>query len=332
MPMIMRSVSTSFFIITLCLISSSNGTVSAAGPRSEAPANCALYKIPTDLKQKGFIFAQERIPAHRDDIRRRLEFQINFLLLDARSVLTDWLQRLPRYSWIFSEIFKDEGTPEEFIFLAPVITGLDPRRSPPDDGVGIWNIKGLCSKKKDGVELTKSKWHDDRQDLELSTRCFASRIRDLKSTLGSWQLAAAAYISSESAIKDLMESWKAESIWDVPLPDETEELLCRWIALAIITGRSEEFGLKYKPFEPLSYDEVSGLKLKKDLPVSEISLALGVSPLYVMDLNPKIKVAEGKLPAKNRRGIIEHKLATPKGRGWKLVKYLKRNGYLAKKK
>ncbi len=328
----MRSLSTFFFIIALCLIWSFIETVSAAGPRSEGSAKCVLYKIPSDLTKKGFVFAEERIPAHRADVRDRIEFQINFLLLDARSVVTDWLQRLPRYSWIFSEVFKGEKTPEEFIYLAPIITGLDPRRSPPDDGVGIWNLKGLCSKKKDGVELTKSKWHDDRQDLELSTRCFASRIKALKSTLGSWQLAAAAYISSESDIKDLMKNWKAESIWDVPLPDETEELLCRWIALVIISGRSEEFGLKYKPFEPLSYDEVSGLKLKKDLPVSEISLALGVSPLYVMDLNPKIKVAEGKLPAKNKRGIIEHKLATPKGRGWKLVKYLKRNGYLAKKK
>jgi membrane-bound lytic murein transglycosylase D len=304
----------------------------AAGPRIEAGSVCKRYHIPENLIPRGFRFAGETVPVNRWDVRERITFQINFLLLDARSVLTDWLQRLPRYAWIFREVFAKQDVPEEFIFLAPVISGLDPRRSPPDDGVGVWNLKGICSRKKHGVTLTKSKWHDDRQDLELSTQCFAARIKKLKSSLGGWIEAAAAYISSKSEIKDSMKQWEVKSIWDYPLDDDTQELICRWIALAVISGRSKDYGLEFKPDEPLSYDEVSGLKLAKDLPVSEVSRALGVSPLYIMDLNPKIKVAAGKLPASHRGKTLDHKLAVPKGRGWKLVKRLKRNGYLKKKK
>jgi membrane-bound lytic murein transglycosylase D len=302
------------------------------GPRKEFPQRCVRHTIPENLVPKGFRFAGEIVPVFREDIRERISFQINFLMLDARSVLTDWLKRLPRYAWIFREVFSKQNVPEEFIFFAPVVSGLDPRRSPPDDGVGCWNLKGLCSKKKEGVSLTKSRWHDDRQDLELSTQCFAARIKELRSSLGSWIKAAAAYVSSESEIEASLERWKVSSIWDYPMDDQTEELVCRWIAFAIIAGRHKEFGLEYKPCEPLSYDEVSGLKLAKDLPVSEVSQALGVSSLYIMDLNPKIKVAAGKLPAKHGKKTITHKLATPKGRGWKLVKHLKRNGYLKKKK
>ena len=39
--------------------------------------------------------------------------------------------------------------------------------------VGWWALEKPCAA-SDGVEMQEDSWHDDRMDLDLSTRCFAA--------------------------------------------------------------------------------------------------------------------------------------------------------------
>jgi peptidoglycan lytic transglycosylase D len=306
------------------------GAVEAAGPRKKAAQECSRYSIPEGILAKPFRFAGSEIPLRRRDVKLRIRFQLNFLLLDARSVLTEWLIRKERYSWIFEDIFTKENIPKDFILLAPVLSGLDVRYSSKNVGAGCWALDKPCGR-AEGIEMSNDSWRDDRLDLELSTKCFAVRIKKLRKKIpgNEWIMAAAAYVSSSADIEKRIESWKTNIFWDLPLPANAEDLVCRWIALGIIESNPRAFGLDVSRTPPLTFDQISGLVLSKDLPVSQMAKGAGVDSLTILRLNPKIKIAKGMLPAKKKRKRISHSLAVPRGKGWNLVNYLKKKGYLA---
>jgi len=306
--------------------------VDATGPRKEAAQSCSRYDIPEVVLHGTFTFAGEVIPFQVAHVRARVRLQINFLLLDARSVLTGWLMEQTRYAWIFEEEFKREQVPLDFITFAPVLSGLNAGQSTRMQGVGWWALDTVCNS-SDGVILTEDSWHDDRMDLELSTRCFALRLKRIKQELGtaSWLTAAAAYVTSVKAIREVVTSWKTDKYWDLPLPDNAETLIPRWIALEIIRAHPAEYGLKIRESPPLTFDQVSGLLLAKDLPISEIAVMTGAPPRSILELNPRVKASSGKFPATVGGKALPHKLAAPKGTGWTLVNKLKANGYLVEK-
>jgi hypothetical protein len=179
--------------------------------------------------------------------------------------------------------------------------------------------------------MEQDAWHDDRLDLELSTRCFASRLKDARKELGgaSWLMTAAAYVTSTKTIQDLRKRWNTDQYWDLPLPENAEDLIVRWIALCIINGHREVYGLKFKDVAPFTFDQVTGLILSKDLTVAEIAHMTGAPPREILELNPRIKAAMPVLPAKAHGKSVSHTIAAPKGKGWVLVDKLKKGGYVA---
>ena len=321
-----------FLPLLILSFSALSAPVDASGPRKEGTQSCTRYDIPRSVLQGAFTFAGEVIPFQRADVRDRVRLQLNFLLLDARSVLTGWLMGQTRYAWIFEEEFKKQQVPLDFIGFAAVLSGLNSGQSNRMKGVGWWALDTVCNS-SDGVVLTEDSWHDDRLDLELSTRCFALRLKRFKQELGtaSWLTAAAAYVTSVKEIRDLATSWKTDRYWDLPLPENADSLIPRWIALKIIRSHPEEYGLKIKESPPLVFDQVTDLLLAKDLPVSVIAVITGTPPRAILELNPKIRPSSGKFPATVAGKALPHKLAAPRGTGWTLVNKLKENGYLVEK-
>lgn len=301
------------------------------GPTRGKPADAPLsrYSLPPSLSKKPFRFAGEVIPLRRRDVRTRILSQINFLLLDARSVLTLWLTEKQRRAWIYEEVFAKQRIPKDFALFAPVVGRLaaSPTRG---QGVGMWSLVKPCDSSS-GVEMASDKWHDDRMDVELATQCFARGIKSIRKDLNteSWLLTAAAYATSAKTVQDLTKKWRTTSYWDLPLPEDAEKIVVRWIALGIISSHPEEYGLRFRPPAPYTYDLVSGLLLVKDLPVAEIARMTGVPARVILELNPKIKPSVGLFPAKVKGKAHAHTVATPKGKGNLLVERLRKGGYLA---
>lgn len=304
----------------------------AAGPRRESIPTCPRYSLPASVLEKPFRFAGEVIPFQRRDVRARIRAQLNFLLLDARSVLTTWLIEKNRYAWLFEEVFAKEGIPKDFILLAPVLSSLSTRSSSRLAGAGWWALEKPCNA-SEGVAMSKDSWHDDRLDLERSTRCFASRLKAIRKELGvkSWITAAAAYVTSAKTLAKLGTQWNTLVYWDLPLPENAELLIVRWIALGVIDANRNTLGIEIAEAPPLTYDHVTGLILAKDLPVSVIAGMTDTPPRRIIQLNPKLKPSPGQFPAKSGGKRITHSLAAPKGKGWTLVNQLRKNGYLLEK-
>jgi membrane-bound lytic murein transglycosylase D len=302
----------------------------AAGPVKESQDKCSRYSLPASVLRKPFYFAGELIPIQRADVQTRILAQINFLLLDARSVLTEWLIEKGRYSWLFQEILAKESIPPEFALLAPILSRSSLKSAYRSSGAGWWALDKPCSN-SDGLDMTEDSWHDDRMDLELSTRCFAVRMKKTRADLGSagWITAAAAYVTSVKTIDDARQRWKTDQYWDMPLPDLAEDLIVRWIALGIINSHRDFFGLRFKDAVPFTFDQVNNVVLVKDLPVAEMARLTTVSPRVIMELNPKIRASSPVFPATVNGKSAVHSISAPKGKGELLVHGLLKEGYVS---
>lgn len=321
-------------ILSMVMVLEATGTEVRAAEKAKGPVKgseeiCSRYSLPSSILDKPFRFAGEIVPLRRRDVRTRILSQVNFLLLDARSVLTLWLTERQRRAWIFEEVFEKQHIPKEFALFAPIVGGLgqSPTRGA---GVGIWSLEKPCDSAS-GVEMASDKWHDDRMDVELSTRCFAATIKSIKKDLGteSWLLAAAAYATSTKTVQEMMKQWNTGFYWDLPLPEDAEKVVVRWIALGIISSHREEYGLRFRPPAPYTYDQVTGIVLAKDLPIAEIAKMTGVPARVILELNPKIRPSVGSFPAKVDGKSPLHTIAAPKGKGDRLVEQLRKEGYLA---
>jgi len=118
--------------------------------------------------------------------------------------------------------------------------------------------------------------------------------------------------------------------WDLPLPENADTLIARWIALGIIDADRNYYGLKVQGDPPLTYDQITGLVLAKDLLIAEIARMTESPPREILRLNRKIKASQGRFPASVNGKQLAHSLAVPKGKGHELVDKLKKNGYLIK--
>jgi len=302
----------------------------AQGPAKEPQADTVRFPLPASVLNKPFRFADEVIPLQRPDVHYRILCHMNFLLMDARGVLTEWLTEKARYSWIFDELFAKEGLPRDMVLLAPVIASLNASPSPRGASAGWWALTSPCTA-AEGVDMTQDSWHDDRLDLELSTRCFAARMKSIRKELGDqgWLMSVAAYVTSVKTVQDLRTRWGASNFWDLPLPDLAEDIITRWIAFTLIDANRQNYGLRFTPPPPLTFDQVSGILLAKDLPVGEIARFTGSPPREILGLNPKIKVTQPILPARVGGKPFAHAVAAPKGKGQALVEHLAKQGYLA---
>lgn len=302
------------------------------GPSKAEPSSVhTRYGLPAAVLKGPFHFAGETIPISRADVQYRILSQVNFLLLDARSVLTRWLADKSRHAWIFETVLAKEGVPRDLVLLAPVLTGRKSAGPSRSGGVGWWTLSELC-KAGDGIEMAQDSWHDDRWDPDLSTRCFALKLKAIKKELGDtgWLMTVAGYLASTKTIQALEQKWNTTVFWDLPLPDDAEELVVRWVALGIIDGNREHFGLKVKEAPPIAFDQISGVVLSKDLSVAEIARLTDTPPREILELNPKIRHGRAVFPSSVDGKPATHSLAAPRGKGQTLVKKLKEAGYLEK--
>ncbi|MBI5251919.1 MAG: hypothetical protein HY912_20700 [Desulfomonile tiedjei] len=327
---IVRRAVPAFGLILLSMVLAAPSPIAiAAGPIKESPATCSRFPLPEAVSEKPFYFCGELVPIRRNDVHSRILYQTNFLLLDARSVLTDWISDKSKHVWLLEELLVKEGIPKDFVWLAPILSGANLKSQSRQAGVGWWSLEKSCDP-ADGMDMSDDTWHDDRLDLDLATRCFSAKIKRIRKELGdaSWLMTAAAYMSGQNTVQDLMRRWNTGDFWDLPLPDVAEDLTVRCIALKIIYSNRDYFGLKFKSAPPFTCDLVADVALTKDLPVAEVARMVGIPSRVVLELNPKLKPSSGLFPAQVKGKAHVHSIAVPKGKGSVLLEKLKMDGYV----
>ncbi len=309
-------------------------------PREVLATPRMRYVLPPDVMADGLVFCGERIPLDRDDVRRRIEDQIDYLLTDLRESTVVWLKRRDRYGEAVKEIIESEGLPGEFALLPALESGYDPTAVSPSQARGWWQFvktTATGSLAKDPSldwSLRVDQWNDDRCDLDLSTRAAARYLKWIRSRIfgavdrGSWLTTAAAYNAGLAETQYRIGAFKTGIYWDIKLPLETEDYVPRWIAFAVIDSHRKHYGLELPRTAAVGFDTLRGVRLARDLPLAFVAAATKSSLRLLKELNGGLR----------SRRLVYRAAADNKGSGYTIhvprgckdaaLKALRRGSYL----
>jgi peptidoglycan lytic transglycosylase D len=212
---------------------------------------------------------------------------ISYFSTHARSVFEASWVRSGRYRDMIQRIFKEEGIPQDLIYLAQAESGFKPLALSRARARGMWQF---MASRGVGYGLRRSWWVDDRQDPEKATRAAARHLKDLYNQFGDWYLAMAAYNSGPGNVQQAVRRTGYADFWELykrnVLPAETKNYVPIILAMTIMSKNPAQYGLDaLQPDPPMKYDVV-----KVDYPVDLrlVAECVDVPVEQMIDLNPSL--------------------------------------------
>ncbi len=218
-----------------------------------------------------------------------------------------WLTRSERYIPMMKKILRENGLPEDLVYLAMIESGFKPYAYSRARASGPWQfIKGTG--RMYGLRTTF--WIDERRDPEKSTIAAAQHLKDLYDQFNSWYLAASAYNAGAGKISKAIQKYSTEDFWEMSLSKhrylrpETKDYVPKLIAAALMAKSPERYGFTNLQFEPpLEYDKV---QVPEPTEIGKVAEALKIDTQTLLDLNPEL--LRGVTPP----GMPDYELNIPK--------------------
>jgi membrane-bound lytic murein transglycosylase D len=239
-------------------------------PNLKAKATADLKATPSDLP----LMMTDQVAGY-----------INYFSTRGRGTLERALTRSGRYREMIERTLREEGVPQDLIYLAQAESGFHPYAVSRAGARGIWQFMGSRAR---GYGLHRDWWVDDRQDPQKSTRAAARHLKDLYNQFGDWYLAMAAYNSGPGTVQSAVKRTGYADFWELyrrnVLPRETRNYVPIIVAVTIMAKNPSQYGLdSIVPDPAMAYDTV-----KLDYPV-DLRLAaecVDASPSDLQELNP----------------------------------------------
>jgi membrane-bound lytic murein transglycosylase D len=206
----------------------------------------------------------------------------------GRSMVTNWLKRSGRYGAFIRRVLRENGMPEDILWLSLVESGFDPTIYSPVGAAGLWQFMPHGARV---YGLTVDRWIDERLDPERSTVAAVRYLADLHKRFGGWELAFAAYNMGYGGLLASIRKYNTNDFWELSrleagMPLETALYVPKIVAMAIVARNKEVFGLANVELDPaVSFDKVSvgsGIALKT------VAAAAGAGVDELRALNPQL--------------------------------------------
>jgi peptidoglycan lytic transglycosylase D len=212
---------------------------------------------------------------------------INYFSTRGRSVFEGAWVRSGRYKEMILRIFKEEGVPQDLIYLAQAESGFKPLALSRARARGMWQF---MASRGVGYGLRRSWWVDDRQDPERATRAAARHLHDLYNQFGDWYLAMAAYNSGPGNVQQAVRRTGYADFWELykrnVLPAETKNYVPIILAMTIMSKNPAQYGLDaVQPDPAMKYDVV---KVNYPVDLRLVAECVDVPIEQMVDLNPSL--------------------------------------------
>jgi membrane-bound lytic murein transglycosylase D len=220
---------------------------------------------------------------------RYLEFYKNNAR--GRSMVAGWIKKSGRYGGAIRRSLRENGLPEDILWLSLVESGFDPTISSPAGAAGLWQFM------PEGARiygLTVDRWIDERLDPERSTVAAARYLADLHTRFGSWELAFAAYNMGYGGLLSSIRKYNTNDFWELSrlesgMPLETALYVPKIVAMAIVSRNKAVFGLDDVELDPAaSFDKIA---VHPGVSLQSVALAAGTGTAQIAELNPQILAA-----------------------------------------
>jgi membrane-bound lytic murein transglycosylase D len=204
----------------------------------------------------------------------------------GKAIVETGLRRSGRYREMISRVLKEEGVPQDLIFLAQAESAFQPLALSRAGARGIWQFVPWRGNE---YGLKRSWWVDERQDPEKATRAAAQHLRDLYGLFGDWYLAMAAYNCGPGNVQKGVERTGYADFWELyrrnVLPRETKNYVPIIVALTLIAKDAAHYGIQTDLDQPIPYDVV---KPGRAIDLRLVAETIDVDVEILRSLNPSL--------------------------------------------
>jgi membrane-bound lytic murein transglycosylase D len=203
------------------------------------------------------------------------------------------LERAGKYKEMISKNLRDQGVPQDLIYLAVAESGFQPQALNARSGAGgMWQFMPTGA-----YGLTRNGWFDERFDPEKSSLAYAKYMKTLYNQFGDWYLAMAAYDWGPGNVQRAVMRTGYADFWELyrrnVLPGETKNYVPGIIAAIIMAKNPEQYGLdKVVPDAPVISDTVTvdyaiDLRLVADVTNSSLLEIVALNPSLLRMTTPR---------------------------------------------
>ena len=204
----------------------------------------------------------------------------------GKAIVETGLRRSGRYREMISRVLKEEGVPQDLIYLAQAESAFQPLALSRAGARGIWQFVPWRGNE---YGLKRSWWVDERQDPEKATRAAAQPLRDLYGLFGDWYLAMAAYNCGPGNVQKGVERTGYADFWELyrrnVLPRETKNYVPIIVALTLIAKDAAHYGIRTELEQPVLSDVV---KPGRAIDLRLVAETIDVDVETLRSLNPSL--------------------------------------------
>jgi membrane-bound lytic murein transglycosylase D len=213
------------------------------------------------------------------------------------------LERAGKYKDMISRFLREEGVPQDLIYLAVAESGFQPQALNARSGAGgMWQFMPTGA-----YGLARNGWFDERFDPEKSSRAYARYMKTLYNQFGDWYLAMAAYDWGPGNVQRAVMKTGYADFWELyrrgVLPGETKNYVPGIIAAIIMAKNPTQYGLdKLEPDAPVLFDTVTidyaiDLHLVADVTNASLQEIVALNPSLLRMSTPNDVSLDLHLPA-----------------------------------
>jgi membrane-bound lytic murein transglycosylase D len=287
-------------------------TLPAGDPRLAAKAEKELIAVRHDLPL-----------TVNDSVLQYLSF---FTTTHGRMIVEHGLEREGRYDTMIRRVLREEGVPQDLIYLAQAESAFQPQAVSKAGARGIWQFMPYRGEEYD---LERTYWIDQRSDPEKATRAAAHHMRDLYAMFGDWYLVMAAYNSGPLNVQRAIERTGYADFWELQkrhaLPKQTQNYVPIILALAFVAKDPARYGVQVSPEKPPKTETVAlahsiSLELVADACGAEVDDLRLLNPALLRSVTPTGPGFQLVLPLGTAKNFQENVQQVPadKWTSWRL--------------
>ena len=222
------------------------------------------------------------------------------------------LERAGKYKDMISKDLRDQGLPQDLIYLAVAESGFQPQVVNAHSGAGgMWQFMPF----QGAYGLARNGYFDERFDPEKSSIAYAKYMKTLYNQFGDWYLAMAAYDWGPGNVQRAVMKTGYADFWELyrrgNLPAETKNYVPGIIAAIIMAKNPEQYGLdKLVPDAPVISDTVTvdyaiDLRLVADVTDSSLLEIVALNPSLLRMTTPRDMQFDLHIPVGTRDVFAE---------------------------
>jgi membrane-bound lytic murein transglycosylase D len=213
---------------------------------------------------------------------------ISYFQGKGRPYMERYLSRSTQYSKLIKKILRQNGLPEDLIYIAMIESGFSLKATSHAAAVGYWQfIRGTG--RRYGLEINTMV--DERRDPVMATQAAAEYFKGLYSVFGSWYLAMAAYNVGENRVQKEVMNTYTRDFWELArkrrFPKETINYIPKFIAAKMIGNNPDKYGftnVDYLP--PVEFEHV---QISKPTNLRQMAERMNMDYDDLKQLNPRFK-------------------------------------------